>query len=175
MAGKNWQAGSKNSIPARAFACLVAIAVAGTPGRARCASFDPASYVASIDPNVLWEILIGGVVVCAFLTSLAIWIHSALRRVKRSQARRTAFISSALNSLSHGVVMTDPKTRIIYCNDRYLEIYGLERSDLTPGMTGPDLLELRRKRGALDVEIDDFCRNAAHPEGMITELPNGKQ
>jgi diguanylate cyclase (GGDEF)-like protein/PAS domain S-box-containing protein len=175
MAGKNWQAGSKNLIPARAFACLVAIAVAGTPARGLCASFDPASYIASIDPNVLWEILIGGVVVCAFLASLAIWIHSALRRVKRSQARRTAYISSALNSLSHGVVMTDPKMRIIYCNDRYLEIYGLERSDLTPGMTGPDLLELRRKRGALDVEINDFYRNAAHPEGMITELPNGKQ
>jgi diguanylate cyclase (GGDEF)-like protein/PAS domain S-box-containing protein len=175
MAGKNWQAGSKNSIPAQAFACLVAIAVAGTPARAFCASFDPASYLASIDPNVLWEILIGVVVVCAFLASLAIWIHSALRRVKRSQARRTAYISSALNSLSHGVVMTDPKTRIIYCNDRYLEIYGLERSDLTPGMTGPQLLELRRKRGALDVEIDDFYRNAAHPEGMVTELPNGKQ
>src|SRR5215469_15140961 len=109
MAGKNWQAGSRNSIPAH-----------GT-------NFDPARYLASIDPNVLWEILIGGVVVCAFLASLALWIHSALRRVKRSQARRTAYVSSALNSLSHGVVMTDPKQRIIYCNDRYLEIYGLVR------------------------------------------------
>ena len=175
MAGKNWQAGSKNSIPARAFACLVAIAVAGTPSHALGASFDPMGYLASLDPNVLWEILIGGVVICAFLAALAIWIHSALRRVKRSQARRTAYISSALNSLNHGVVMTDPKMRIIYCNDRYLEIYGLNRSDLTPGMTGSDLLELRRKRGALDVEIDDFYRNAAHPEGMISELPNGKQ
>ena len=75
MAGKNWQAGSKNLIPARAFPCLVAIAVAGTPASALCASFDPASDLASIDPNVLWEILIGGVVVCAFLASLAIWIH----------------------------------------------------------------------------------------------------
>ena len=175
MAGKNWQAGSKNSIPAQAFACLVAVVVVGTPAPALCANFDPARYLASIDPNVLWEILIGGIVVCAFLASLAIWIHSALRRVKRSQARRTAYISSALNSLSHGVVMTDPKQRIIYCNDRYLEIYGLERSDLTPGMTGPDLLELRRKRGALDVGVNDFYRNAALPEGMITELPNGKQ
>ncbi len=175
MAGKNWQAGSKNSIPAQAFTCLVAIAAAGMPARALCASFDSASYVGSIDPNVLWEILIGVVVVCSFLASLAIWIHSALRRVKRSQARRTAYISSALNSLSHGVVMTDPKTRIIYCNDRYLEIYGLQRSDLAPGMTGQELLELRRKRGVLDVEVNDFIRNAAQPEGMVSELPNGKQ
>jgi diguanylate cyclase (GGDEF)-like protein/PAS domain S-box-containing protein len=175
MAGKNWQAGRQNSIPARASACLVAIAVAGAPSPALCTDFDPARYFASIHPNVLWEILIGGVVVCAFLASLALWIHSALRRVKRSQARRSAYISSALNSLSHGVVMTDPKQRIIYCNDRYFEIYGLDRSDLTPGMTGPELLELRRSRGALDVEVNDFYRHAAHPEGMICELPNGKQ
>jgi diguanylate cyclase (GGDEF)-like protein/PAS domain S-box-containing protein len=175
MAGKNWQARSKNWIPAQAFACLVASVASGTPSPALCAGLDPASYLASLDPNVLWEILIGVVVVCAFLASLAIWIHSALRRVKRSQARRAAYIGSALNSLSHGVVMTDPKARIIYCNDRYLEIYGLQRSELAPGMTGPDLLELRRKRGALDVGVNDFYRNAAHPEGMITELPNGKQ
>src|SRR6516164_6938855 len=107
MAGKNRQAGGKNSIPARASACLVAIAASGAPSRALCAGFDPARYLGSIDPNVLWEILIGAVVVCAFLTSLAIWIHSALRRVKSSLARRTAYVSSALNSLSHGVVMTD--------------------------------------------------------------------
>jgi diguanylate cyclase (GGDEF)-like protein/PAS domain S-box-containing protein len=175
MAGKNWQAGSKNSIPAQAFACLVAIAVAGAPARALCASFDPANYVASLDPNVLWEALIGSVVVCAFLAALAIWTHSALRRVKRSQARRTAYISSALNSLNHGVLMTDPKQRVIYCNDRYFEIYGLDRADLTPGMTGRELLELRRKRGALDVGIEEFYRAAALPEGMISELPNGKQ
>jgi len=175
MAGKIWQAGSKNSIPARASACLVAIAASGTPSRALCAGIDPARYFASIDPNVLWEILIGAVVVCAFLASLAIWIHSALRRVKRSLARRTAYVSSALNSLSHGVVMTDPKMRIVYCNDRYFEIYGLDRSDLKPGMTGPELLALRRSRGALEIDVDDFYRKAAHPEGMITELPNGKQ
>jgi diguanylate cyclase (GGDEF)-like protein/PAS domain S-box-containing protein len=175
MAGKNRQAGSKNSIPARASACLVAIVASGAPSRALCSGFDPVRYFASIDPNVLWEILIGSIVVCAFLASLAIWIHSGLRRVKRSLARRTAYVSSALNSLSHGVVMTDPKMRIIYCNDRYFEIYGLQRSDLTPGMTGPELLALRRSRGALEVGVDDFYRNAADPEGMITELPNGKQ
>jgi diguanylate cyclase (GGDEF)-like protein/PAS domain S-box-containing protein len=175
MAGKNWQAGSRNLIPARVYPCLVAIAVAGTPGRALCASFDPAVYLASIAPNVLWEILIGAVVVCAFLASFAIVVHSALRRVKRSQARRSTYVGMALNSLSHGVVMTDPKSRIIYCNDRYFEIYGLQRSDLTPSMTGRDLVELRRERGALDIDADEFYRKAGRPKGLISELPNGRQ
>ena len=45
--------------------------------------------------------------------------------IKRSQLRRSAFVSSALNNLNQGVVMTDAHQRIIFCNDRYLEIYGL--------------------------------------------------
>jgi len=174
MAGKNWQAGSKDQIPARDLLCLVALAASSVPAWAVSDLFAPASYVGSLDPNVLWEVLIGGIVVCAFLAALALWIHSALRRVKRSQMRRNAFVSSALNNLNQGVVMTDPKQRVVFVNERYLEIYGLSRADFPPGMTGPQLLDLRRAKGALAVTNDDFFAEAAKPEGLVTELPNGQ-
>ena len=80
----------------------------------------------------------------------------------------------ALNQLSHGVVMTDAQNRIVFCNDRYLEIYGLARSDISGNMTGPELLEMRRKRGVLDVSVEDFYARAGTPEGLITELPGGR-
>ena len=95
-----------------------------------------------------------------FFAAVGLWILSALRKVKRSQLRRNAFVSSALNNLSQGVVMTDSQKRIVFCNDRYLEIYGLARSDVPRNMTGPELLELRRKRGVLDVSVEDFYENA---------------
>src|SRR5215471_2712070 len=174
MAGKNWQAGGKNLIAARSLACLFAVALSCRPASALSERFAPTSYVGLLDPDVLWEALIGGIVVCAFLAAVTLWIHSALRRVKRSMARRHAYISTALNSLSHGVVMTDPRERIVYLNDRYLDIYGMARSDLTPGMTGRELLELRRTRGLLDIGVDDFYVRAARSEGLITELPNGR-
>src|SRR5215831_287339 len=173
MADRNWQAGSKDLGPAQAALCLAAVAAPCRPAFALPDKFAPADYIAALDPNVLWEILIGGIVVCAFFAAVTLWIHSMLRRFKRSQARRHAYISTALNSLSHGVVMTDPKNRIVYCNDRYLEIYGMARSDLTPGMTGSELLEHRLKRGLLDCSVEDFRHYAARPEGLITELPNG--
>src|SRR5665213_4313394 len=103
MAGKNWQAGGKNLIPARAFACLVVMAAPVRAVWALSDDFAPASYVGSADPNTVWEVLIGGIVVCSFLAAIALWIHSALRRVRKSQLRRNAFISSALNNLTHGV------------------------------------------------------------------------
>ncbi|SHG23161.1 sensor domain-containing protein [Bradyrhizobium erythrophlei] len=174
MADKNWQAGGKILIPAQAAVCLIATLAPFGAARAVPDRFAPASYVGSADPNTIWEMLIGGIVVSAFLAAIALWILSALRKVKRSQLRRNAFVRSALNNLSHGVVMTDASKRIVFCNDRYLEIYGLARSDITRDMTGPELLAMRRKRGILDLSIEDFYENAGTPEGLVTELPGGR-
>ncbi|WP_354140517.1 EAL domain-containing protein [Bradyrhizobium sp. LB11.1] len=169
MAEKNWQEGSMLPIAVRAVVCL---ASAVAPSRAYADS--PIPYPGNLDPNLIWEALIGGIVVCAFLAAVALWIQSALRRSKRSQLRRNAFVSSAMNNLNQGVVMTDARRRIIFCNDRYIEIYGLTRSDLWTGMTGYDILELRRKRGVLAVSDDDFYEKAASSNGLISELPDGR-
>src|SRR5947209_9049700 len=171
MAGKNWQAGSKNTL-ATAAVCLVASALPLAHALAAASGFAPASYVGSLDPNTIWELLIGGIVVASFLGAVGIWVVSALRRARRSQLRRNAFVSSALNHLNQGVVMTDPRSRIIFCNDRYLEIYGLTRSDIPPEMTGVELLDMRRDRGVLDVSAADFYKYASTPDGLVTELPD---
>jgi len=171
MAEKNWHEGSMLPIAVQALVCLASAVV---PSRAYADSIIPPDYFGNLDPNLVWEALIGGVVICAFLAAIALWIHSALRRSKRSQLRRNAFISSAMNNLNQGVVMTDAQRRIIFCNDRYLEIYGLTRSDLWTGMTGYDILELRRQRGVLAVSDDDFYEKAASSNGLITELSDGR-
>jgi diguanylate cyclase (GGDEF)-like protein/PAS domain S-box-containing protein len=173
MADKNWQAGGKILISAQATVCLI---VTATPGIAKTVSesFSPTSYVGSADPHLVWETLIGVVVVCSFLAAVGLWILSALRQLQRMQLRRNAFVRSALNNLSHGVVMTDHQKRIVFCNDRYLDIYGLARSDVPRDMTGPQLLEMRRKRGMLDISSDEFYASAGSPEGFVTELPGGR-
>ncbi|MBR0837262.1 EAL domain-containing protein [Bradyrhizobium manausense] len=171
MAEKNWHEGSMLPIAVQAVVCL---ASAVAPSRAYANSLFPPSHLGDVDPNLAWEALIGGVVICAFLVAIALWIHSALRRSKRSQLRRNAFVSSAMNNLNQGVVMTDAQRRIIFCNDRYLEIYGLTRSDLRAGMNGHELLELRRKRGVLGASDDEFFDKASSSNGLITELPDGR-
>lgn len=174
MADKNWQAGGKILIPAQAAMCLIGVLVPFGAAWAISDKFAPTSYIGSADPNVVWEAVIGGVVVCGFLAAVTLWILSALRKAERSQLRKSAFVRSALNTLSHGVVMTDARKRIVFCNNRYLEIYGLARSDIRKGMTGPELVTLRRERGVLDVGVEDFYANAATSEGLITELPDGR-
>jgi len=174
MADKNWRAGGKVVIPAQVIACVIATIAPLGAAWGLSNNIATTSYLGSADPNMVWEMLIAGVVVCSFLVAIALWVHSTLRKARRLQLRRNAFVSSALNQLSHGVVMTDAQNRIVFCNDRYLEIYGLGRSDISASMTGPELLELRRKRGVLDVSMEDFYARAGKPEGLITGLPGGR-
>src|SRR4030088_2530762 len=174
MVDKDWLAGGKNLIPAQAVVCLIAAVAPFGSAHGASGDFSPSGFVGSADPNAIWEMLIAGIAVSSFLAAIALWVLSALRKVKRSELRRNAFVRSALNNLSHGVVMTDPRRRIVFCNDRYLEIYGLARSDHAKDMTGPELLALQLKRGVLDVSGDDFYVHASAPEGLITELPNGR-
>src|SRR6266480_250210 len=174
MVDKSSWAGGKIVATAQALICVIAAVAPFGAAWGGPTDFAPTSYLASADPTVVWEMLIAGVVVSSFLAAIALWVHSALRKVKRLQLRRNAFVSSALNQLSHGVVMTDAQNRIVFCNDRYLEIYGLARPDISRSMTGPELLEMRRKRGVLDVSVADFYANAGAPEGLVTELPGGR-
>src|SRR4051794_9179960 len=157
MAGKIRWAGGKDLIPAQAVLCLV-ISAAPVEAWGFSANFAPSSYLGSADPNLVWEMLIGGIVVGSSVAAVALWAQSAVRKFKRSQLRRNAFVSSALNNLSHGVVMTDAQRRIVYFNDRYLEIYGLKRSNIPRHMTGPTLLEWGRSKGLVDASksVEEF-------------------
>jgi diguanylate cyclase (GGDEF)-like protein/PAS domain S-box-containing protein len=173
MTGKIWRTGGKAAIFTAAVVCLLAIAVTSDVADAR-AEFSPPNYIGELDPQMIWEILLGGLVGLAFLGAVVLWVVSALRDVKRQQQRRNAFVGSALNHLSRGIVMVDAQKRVMFCNDRYLEIYGLSRADLTKDITGPGLRELRRQHGTLDTASATFYEHGTSAEGFIAELQNGR-
>jgi diguanylate cyclase (GGDEF)-like protein/PAS domain S-box-containing protein len=78
------------------------------------------------------------------------------RHLAEDQVREQKLqMDAALNNISQGVVMFGADTRLILCNRRYLELYGLSPDDVKPGMALRDLLVLRKKNATfrLDPEI----------------------
>jgi diguanylate cyclase (GGDEF)-like protein/PAS domain S-box-containing protein len=172
MAGKIGRAGGKGAIPAAALACLLGIVASAGPVSA-ASNFAPSAYPNSWDPGTIRQILMSGIAIVLLLAAIIIWAISALRNVQRLQRRNAAFVSSALNRISQGIAMVDPHGRLAFCNDSYLEMYGLSRSDLFAGITGRQLAELLHARGTLGCAVDEFF-NRADSEGLITELPDGR-
>ncbi len=44
-------------------------------------------------------------------------------------------LDAALNNMSQGLCMFDGEARLIFCNQRYLQMYGMSPDDLEPGIT----------------------------------------
>ena len=64
--------------------------------------------------------------------------------------------NAALNNMSQGLVMLDSLTRLVVCNKRYLEMYGLSPEFVMPGRTLREIVEHRAEVGSFhagDVEL----------------------
>jgi diguanylate cyclase (GGDEF)-like protein/PAS domain S-box-containing protein len=178
MTGWQKQAPMTTASPAGIAVCLYATTFACGSASAQIVANSDGSFSALSTDNMqtamIWQMAIGGFVIVAFLAAIILWISTALRRARHANIRRAAFVSSALNNLTNGIVMLDARARVVFCNDRYLEIYGLDRFDLFPGMTGADLLNLRKERGTFDGTLDDYYRNVELPDGYVSELRDGR-
>lgn len=49
-------------------------------------------------------------------------------------------LDAALAHMPHGLIMTDAAERVVLCNDRFLDLFGLDRSIVHPGLTMPELI-----------------------------------
>src|SRR6185312_14848823 len=63
----------------------------------------------------------------------------------------------ALNHMGQGLVMVNGSGRIVICNDRYLEMYGLSRSRLKPQCPLIELIRYRKEAGGLTEDADQYC------------------
>jgi hypothetical protein len=89
-------------------------------------------------------------------------------------------LQTVLNNMSQGVLMFDSQTRLIFCNQRYIELYGLSPDIVTPGCLLRDLLRHRIERGNFSGNPDEYVARLADgiAEGKtfnhIVNLPDGR-
>jgi diguanylate cyclase (GGDEF)-like protein len=78
-------------------------------------------------------------------------------------ADRGRLIEEAVNNLSIGITVFDNKRDVVFCNARYMEIYGLNAEQAKPGTPVSELIRHRLKLG-LKVQGDpeDYIRERIH-------------
>jgi methyl-accepting chemotaxis protein len=65
-------------------------------------------------------------------------------------------LATALNNMTQGVVMFDRSERLVVCNDRYLEMYGLSRDVVKPGSTLREIIAARVAGRSLDSDAERY-------------------
>ncbi|HTT47906.1 MAG TPA: EAL domain-containing protein [Pseudolabrys sp.] len=108
-----------------------------------------------------------------------------LLRAQSQQFRRLAAseatVEAALDNMSQGLAMFDASDRLVVCNRRYLEMYGLSSDVVKPGATLLELAEHRAATGSFcteDIEqyIADIQTAVAQGAvfGKMTTLRDGR-
>ena len=71
--------------------------------------------------------------------------------------------------MAQGLLMFGPQKRLILCNSRYLEIYGLSPEVVKPGCTKEELLRHQKEAGNFSDDVDQYCAAlyAAIADGRI--------
>jgi diguanylate cyclase (GGDEF)-like protein/PAS domain S-box-containing protein len=89
-------------------------------------------------------------------------------------------LRTVLNNMTQGVLMFDSDMRLIFCNQRYTEMYGLSPDVATPGCRLRDLLNHRIEIGSFSDDPDDYIERLTEgiAEGKTfnrnVNLPDGR-
>jgi diguanylate cyclase (GGDEF)-like protein len=106
-------------------------------------------------------------IICSVFLLRALTNHT--KRLVSSEtalAEEQAKVDAALSNMLQGLVMFDPSARLVVCNRRYLDMYGLSPDTVKPGCTLSELLNYRVAAGAF------FSDN---PEQYMSELVTAAQ
>lgn len=87
---------------------------------------------------------------------------------------------TALDNISQGVCLFDASRKLVFCNDRYAELYRLTPDQVRPGTSLQDIIEARCAVGTSPVSPEESLRLSAEinasgiPTSRLTELPDGR-
>ena len=99
---------------------------------------------------------------------------------KEISADHAVRLTAAVNNMSQGLLMFDSDERLVVCNERYRQMYGLSREMVRPGKTLLQLLKYRIECGSFKGDPDQYyaklCNDIAlgQTTEKSTETPDGR-
>jgi diguanylate cyclase (GGDEF)-like protein len=83
-------------------------------------------------------------------------MESRILQFPHSAKSNQQLLHVVLDNMSQAVLLFDADQRLLTCNKRYIEMYGLTSDSLKPGCTLRDLLELRKQAGTFSGDAADY-------------------
>ena len=94
---------------------------------------------------------------------------------KAELERLNAQFDVCLNNMTHGLTMYDGATRLIVCNARYAEMYGVPPELTKPGTTYRQILEGRiKEKTSPDQAVAEVTRYRGLARSFLRELDDGR-
>jgi diguanylate cyclase (GGDEF)-like protein len=85
------------------------------------------------------------------------------------QAQNMRF-DTAINNMTQGLLLFDSSQRLVVCNRRYIEMYGLSAEIVKPGCTFREIIAHRKVTGSFAGDEDEYCARILRDVGLRNSL-----
>jgi diguanylate cyclase (GGDEF)-like protein len=107
---------------------------------------------------------------------IAVMLFLIVRQLSLQHRR----LDIAVNNMTQSLLLFDSSSRLIVCNQRYIDLFGLSPDVVKPGCSFHDLIAHRKETGSFSGDVDEYCsivaRNAKSGKltRNIVENPDGR-
>jgi diguanylate cyclase (GGDEF)-like protein len=113
-----------------------------------------------------------------FALLIAIILILIARQLTQQYRLEKQRLDTAVNNMTQGLLLFDSSQRLVVCNQRYVEMFGLSPEVIKPGCSLRDLVSHRKQTGSLKGDVDEHCslvlRSAATNSIIVTETTDGR-
>src|SRR4051812_5110980 len=126
-------------------------------------------------------IVVASLSVLAIAALLFLVVRKLSQQHRASQQRVTLEkqrLDTAVNNMTQGLLLFDSAQRLVICNQRYIEMYGLSAEVIKPGCSFHDVITHRKQTGSFNGDVDHYVRlvlrDVAQRNVMVIETPDGR-
>jgi diguanylate cyclase (GGDEF)-like protein len=124
---------------------------------------------------------VGGLSVLVITAMLFLVVRKLSHQHRLSQQRlwrEKRRLDTAVNNMTQGLLLFDSSERLIVCNQRYLDMYGLSTEVVQQGCSFREVIAHRKATGSFMDDVDEYCERVRREIGlrksMIIETPDGR-
>jgi diguanylate cyclase (GGDEF)-like protein len=195
MIGRNFKKGPEGQRPVFAVAHLTSRATSPIDGQDRLVSSralanfpiviiaTTTSFAALADWREQMRILVA--IASASALAIALLLFLVVRKLSQqhrlSQQRLTLEkqrLDKAVNNMTQSLLLFDKSQRLVVCNQRYIEMYGLSADVIKPGCTFREVVAHRKATGSFTGDIDKYVARVLHDlplrHSMVVDTSDGR-
>jgi diguanylate cyclase (GGDEF)-like protein len=105
-------------------------------------------------------------------------LNLMLHQSQRIQAQEKQRLATAVNNMTQGLLLFDSSQRLVVCNQRYIEMYGLSPEVVKPGCSFREIIAHRKATGSFAGDVDEHCdlvvRNMGQRTTSVLDTPDGR-
>jgi diguanylate cyclase (GGDEF)-like protein len=119
--------------------------------------------------------------ILAIATLLFVTVRKLSQQHRLSKARLTLEkqrLDRAVNNMTQGLLLFDRSQRLVICNQRYIEMYGLSADVVKPGCSFRDIIAHRKATGSFTADVDAYVARVIGDihlrNTIVIETPDGR-